>query len=104
MPPTPPILGEGITGEKPREYRLDQNSPNPFNPTTTLSYTLPSKVHVSLRVYDLLGRVITTLVDKVEEEGEHRMRLDATGIPSGVYFYRLVAGDYTRTMKMVVLK
>ncbi|HLB00679.1 MAG TPA: T9SS type A sorting domain-containing protein, partial [Bacteroidota bacterium] len=104
LPPPPPVLSDGITGEKPREYRLNQNSPNPFNPTTTLSYTLPSKVHVTLRVYDLLGRVMTTLVDKVEEGGEHRVRWDADGIPSGIYFYRLVAGDYTRTLKMVVMK
>jgi hypothetical protein len=104
MPPPPPALNDGITGLNPRQYRLDQNSPNPFNPATSISYALPAKVQVVVRVYDLLGRVIATLVNGVEEPGEHRVRWDAAGVPGGIYFCRLTAGGWARTVKMVVMR
>ncbi len=104
MPPAPPHPGASTPEQKPREFRLDQNSPNPFNPSTSISYTLPVHSLVNLRIYDLLGRVISTLVNTIEEPGEHIVRWDAGGVPSGIYFYRLVAGDITLTRKMIVMR
>jgi len=88
---------------------LSQNSPNPFNPTTTISFTLPERARVTLSIYDVQGELLTTIVDEVLGEG-HQERFwdgkDAGGNPvgSGVYFYRLTAGDKTLTKKMVLLK
>ncbi len=104
IPPAPPNPGVSTPGHQPQEYRLDQNNPNPFNPSTNISYTLPVRSLVSLRVYDLLGRVIATLVNGIEEPGEHTVRWDAEGVPSGIYFYRLVAGEFTLARKMMVMK
>jgi hypothetical protein len=92
--------GEGI----PVTYALDQNYPNPFNPATTISYDLPEAGPVSLKIYDLLGSEVATLVDDNQGAGRHEVLFDATGLPSGVYFYRLKAGWYTSTRKLVLLR
>ncbi len=95
----------------PREFRLNQNSPNPFNPSTAISYSVPegSAVRINLKVFDLRGRLVRTLVDEVHQAGTHRVfwnGTDETGrkVPSGVYLYCLQAGDWARTRKMVLLK
>ena len=75
----------------PAVYRLDQNFPNPFNPSTVIQYQLPKEAHVSLRVYDVVGRLVTTLVDGVQEAGFRSVTLDGRNLASGVYFYRLHA-------------
>jgi photosystem II stability/assembly factor-like uncharacterized protein len=92
-------------------YRLDQNYPNPFNPVTTIRYRLPVESKVVLRIYDMLGRVVTTLVDGVRQPGEQRAVWDARGVASGVYVYRLEAtglngpGDrFTRDIRMVLVR
>ncbi len=85
-------------------FQLRPAFPNPFNPTATITYTLPEVSHVRLDVYDVTGRHLTTLVDRTEERGEHIVRWDATGFASGVYFYRLNAGSNTATRKMVLLQ
>ena len=85
-------------------FRLDQNYPNPFNPSTTIQYQLPARTHVVLKLYDLLGRDVRTLVDERQTAGDHRVTLDASRLASGVYFYRLEAGTYRETRKLLLLK
>jgi hypothetical protein len=87
-----------------KEFSLSQNYPNPFNPTTTISYALPKASHVTLKVYDMLGREVATLVNDFREQGRYTATFDATHLASGVYISRLVAGDYTKTMKMLMIK
>ncbi len=100
-------LTTGITSDGssvPLRYELRQNYPNPFNPTTTLSYQLSAVSAVTLKVFDVLGREISTLVNEVLQPGVHTVRWDASSYPSGVYFYRLEAGDFRATRKLVLLK
>lgn len=93
-----------ILNELPDKFSLDQNYPNPFNPTTTIKYDLPRASHVSLSVYDVLGREIVTLLNEEKSPGTYTIQWDATGVSSGVYFYRLRAGDFVRTRRMLILK
>ncbi|HUI10678.1 MAG TPA: T9SS type A sorting domain-containing protein [Bacteroidota bacterium] len=88
----------------PTGFRLSQNFPNPFNPTTTIRYALPQRVHVTLTVFNTLGQHIATLVDAVKEPGEHSIRFDAGGLSSGVYYYRLQAGGFVGAKKAFLLK
>ncbi len=88
----------------PRSFTLLQNYPNPFNPTTAISYQLSAGSEVSLKVYDILGRLVVTLVQGRQSAGTYRVTFNAKGLTSGVYFYRLEAGDRSLTRKMVVLK
>ena len=93
--------------ENPEEYRLFQNFPNPFNPSTRLSFTLPIGTYVTLKVYNLLGNEVATLVDGRVSAGTHNVTWDVSqesGIPSGVYIYRLVAGSFSAVKKMVLMK
>ena len=83
---------------------LLQNYPNPFNPSTVIRYGVPRDGHVTLSVIDVLGRTVRTLVVEFVEAGYHQINFDVTGIPSGVYFYRLEAGNATRVQKLVVLR
>jgi hypothetical protein len=85
-------------------FRLDQNYPNPFNPSTIISYQLPSSGVVTLRIYDLLGREVKTLVNQREDAGNHSVLFDAADLSSGVYYYRIQAGSYVETKKLVVLR
>ena len=85
-------------------YLLLKNYPDPFNPTTTIQYELPFSSNVRINVLNIRGRSIRTLVDQQKAAGRHSVEFDATGLSSGVYFYRLVAGDFTLTRKMVLLK
>jgi photosystem II stability/assembly factor-like uncharacterized protein len=88
----------------PAYYQLSQNYPNPFNPSTTIRYALPEQSRVTLRIYDILGREIATLVDGVEPAGEKITVWDARGFSSGVYLYRLDAGSFVDVKKMIVIK
>jgi hypothetical protein len=90
--------------ELPREYQLVQNYPNPFNPTTTIRFSLPQRSHVTLKVFDVLGREVTTLVDGEMEAGEHSVVFDASGLSGGTYFYQLKAESVVRTQCMVFIK
>jgi hypothetical protein len=85
-------------------FLLHQNFPNPFNPATRIPYQLASKSHVTLRILDVLGREVATLVDGVEEPGYKSVRFDAGFLSSGIYFYRLSAGTFVQTRRMAVLK
>jgi len=92
------------------QYSLSQNYPNPFNPVTSIQYTVSSRQFVTLIVYDLLGREIATLVNEEKPAGEYEVEFNAVGtsrdlsLPSGIYFYRLKAGEYSETRKMVLIQ
>ncbi|MBC8044964.1 MAG: T9SS type A sorting domain-containing protein, partial [Rhizobacter sp.] len=89
----------------PSRYSLAQNYPNPFNPITTIKYELPEDVIVSLQVYDMAGRKVAVLVDKqAQKAGVYEAKLEASRLASGVYLYRLKAGPYFKTRKLVVVK
>ncbi len=88
----------------PMIFALNQNYPNPFNPSTIISFQIPASSHVTLKVYDMLGREITTLVDEMQTAGSHSITFNASRYASGVYFYRLQAGSYTAAKKLVLLK
>jgi photosystem II stability/assembly factor-like uncharacterized protein len=85
-------------------YKLYQNYPNPFNPVTKIYFELPENTYVKLSVYDILGREVTSLVDGEMMRGKHESDWNASGYPSGVYFYKISTGTYAQTKKMVLLK
>lgn len=90
--------------EAPREFGLQQNYPNPFNAMTTIVFTIPERVHASLRVYDVLGREVAVLFDDVAAPGAYRVLFDASSYATGVYFYRMVVGGHVYTRKMQLIK
>ncbi len=85
-------------------FQLAQNYPNPFNPSTTIRYQLPAANHVSLKVFDLLGDEVATLVDGLQDRGDHAVTWDAGRFASGVYIYRLQSGDITSVRKLLLLR
>lgn len=85
-------------------YSLSQNYPNPFNPTTTISYQLPENSFVTIKVYDLLGKEIETLVNENKSAGYYKVNFDASKLPSGVYFYNLTTGSNSISKKMLLMK
>ena len=89
---------------EPRSYFLEQNYPNPFNPNTVIGYRLSKNSHVSLKVYDFTGNEVAVLVNEEKAPGEYRTKFNAQGLSSGIYFYRLNAGSYMETKKMMLLK
>lgn len=93
-----------IAAGLPKDYSLKQNYPNPFNPATVINYELPKGGFVSLKVFDLLGRAVATLVDGVLEAGSYSAHWDAANQASGVYIYRLQAGDFKQSKRMVLLR
>ena len=88
----------------PLKYNLKQNYPNPFNPSTTIEFTLPKSEFVELKIYNILGKEVSTLVLKKLNQGKHTCTFDGSRLASGVYYYQLTAGDYTEVKKMVLLK
>jgi hypothetical protein len=103
--------GTGVTsveiaahGVIPTDYRLDQNYPNPFNPSTTIRFALPTPDHVTLKIYNLLGKEIASLADGYLAAGEYKVDWQAADLPSGVYFYRLQSGTFNTTRKLLLLK
>ena len=90
--------------EIPAEFSLSQNYPNPFNPTTNIKYAIPKPGFVTLKVYDVLGREVTTLVNAEKSAGSYEINFDASELTSGTYFYSVSAGSFTETKKMVLLK
>ena len=103
----PPIITTDATitmTELPTEFALRDNYPNPFNPSTTIKYELPNASYVKIAIYDNLGREVQTLVNSNVDAGYHQVIWDATKFASGVYFYKMTAGDYNRTVKMILVK
>ncbi len=90
--------------EMPVSFSLNQNYPNPFNPVTTIKYSLPENTFVSIKVFDLLGREVTQLVNTQKSSGNHEVKFDARHLPSGVYLYTLKSGSYVETRKMILTK
>ncbi|MCF8242719.1 MAG: choice-of-anchor A family protein [Melioribacteraceae bacterium] len=104
-----PIVDVKESKTQPDKFILSQNYPNPFNPTTTINFTLPSKEVVKLQIYDMLGREVKTLLNNEFESGEHKVTWNGTDdlgnkLASGVYLYRLTAGDFIKSHKMIYLK
>ncbi len=93
-----------LQGNNPESYYLTQNYPNPFNPVSVISYGLPNRSFVLLAVYDMLGTNVRILVEGEKAAGSYQVILDASNFPSGVYFYRLIAGSFTQTRKLILLK
>ena len=100
----PTGVTDGAASPLPRTTELGQNYPNPFNPVTGIRYQLAGVSDVRLRVCDLLGREVATLVHARQGPGTYEVRFDGSALPSGVYFYRLEAGTYTQTRRLVLLK
>jgi hypothetical protein len=98
-----PTHVEDQSQDLPSSSRLDPNYPNPFNPTTRISYALAGATPVTLKVYDLLGREVAVLVDQWHAAGMYTVPFDAVGLASGIYFYRLTAGGFDRTLKLAVI-
>jgi hypothetical protein len=88
----------------PTHYSLSQNYPNPFNPNTLIKFSLPESGFVKLTIYDLLGREVALLMNAEQSAGSYEVELNATGLPSGIYFYRFQAGDFIETKKMILIK
>jgi hypothetical protein len=86
------------------EYSLDNNYPNPFNPTTTINYSIPSSEFVTLKVYDVLGNEVATLVNAEKAAGSYEISWDADNKPSGIYFYQLKTQNFVETKKMILMK
>ena len=95
---------EVASGEVPGSFALKQNYPNPFNPSTTIEFQLPAAGHVTLRVFDVLGREAATLVNEVRPEGTFTVHWNPSALPSGVYLYRLESESFTQTKRMLLLK
>ncbi|PID59467.1 MAG: hypothetical protein CR986_06050 [Ignavibacteriae bacterium] len=114
--PTKTDIDENSNEILPTEYNLSQNYPNPFNPVTTINYTIPSNVkrftnsmtgemsNVKLIVYDILGNEVATLVNEQQNQGNYQVKFDASNLSSGIYFYKLQAGNFVATKKMILLK
>jgi hypothetical protein len=95
---------DAVDGEIPSSFRLLQNYPNPFNPSTVISYQLAGNSEVSLKVYDMLGREVATLVEERKSAGSYQVNFDASSLSSGMYIYRLQAGGKVFTQKMMLIK
>ncbi len=95
---------ESNSSEIPSSFKLDQNYPNPFNPVTKIRYSLPHLSDVSLMVYNILGQEVITLVNEQQPAGNYEVSFDATSLTSGIYLYKIQAGEYNNTKKMILLR
>ena len=91
-------------GTRDNQYRLGTNYPNPFNPSTRIKFDVPSSKFVTLKVFDVLGREVATLVNEVKQPGSYMVTFSAEGLASGVYFYRMQAGNFAATRKLMLLR
>lgn len=97
----------GITGNNhkiPSEYFLSQNYPNPFNPSTVIEYSLPKACYVVLKVFDILGREVETLVDEFKQAGNYSVNFYASDFATGIYYYTLISEDFSSTKKMLIIR
>jgi hypothetical protein len=93
-----------VDGHNPQTFALDQNYPNPFNPSTIIRYELPKTANASLKVFNMLGQEIAFLANEYKEAGYYQATWNTSSVSSGIFFYRLQAGEYVRTKKMILLK
>lgn len=99
-----PTDSDRMATSTPQTYKLDQNYPNPFNPVTRISYEIPEQASVTLTVYNVLGQNVATLVNETQRAGRHEASFDASDLSSGVYIYRLEAGDFAQSRTMMLVK
>jgi len=97
-------VGVSDDGETAKNFDLKQNFPNPFNPSTRISYAIPSASFVNLKVYDIIGNEIAVLVNEEKQAGNYQIDFDATELTGGVYFYQLLTGSFVETKKMILMK
>jgi hypothetical protein len=93
-----------VNNEFASKYKLEQNNPNPFNPSTSILYSIPEGSNVELKVFDIIGREVQALVNHYQNAGNYIITFDGSSLPSGVYIYRLSAGSFTETKKMILIK
>ena len=96
--------GDAIHNGEITTYELKQNYPNPFNPVTNIQYQIVNQGMVSLKVYDMLGREVKTLVNEIKSPGKYIVSFDASSLSSGVYFYKISAGEFSDVKRMVLIK
>jgi len=85
-------------------FALNQNYPNPFNPTTTIKFQIPKQAFVTIKVYDILGKLVETLVNENKDAGYYDINFDASNLASGLYIYKIEAGTFNDTKKMILIK
>ena len=90
--------------ELPVSFTVAQNTPNPFNPVTTISYTIPAREHVTIDIFNIAGQHVATLVDGIVSAGNHTVTWNAESFSAGVYFYTVTANEFSRTLKMTLMK
>jgi hypothetical protein len=93
-----------VASQELKDFMLLQNYPNPFNPVTTITFNIPYACNVSLKLYDAVGREVAELVNGKKNIGAHSVQFNAPSLASGIYFYRIIAGDYLKTMKLILMK
>lgn len=98
------LVIEPVSNEIPNQYSLSQNYPNPFNPATKIKFGMPAAGFARLKVYDMLGREVSVLVNEQLKAGKYEVNWNSSAFPSGVYYYKLVSGDFTDTKKMILVK
>jgi hypothetical protein len=99
-----PASAEQINNVVPQNFQLEQNYPNPFNPSTTIRYSIPEASFATVKVYDMLGNEVVTLVNEEQHAGEYEVEFDASHLSSGIYFYKLQTAYYVETKKMILMK
>ena len=106
FPDIPVVIITGVNDKtnQPSRFSLEQNYPNPFNPSTTINYTVAKSSFVTLKVYDVLGSELGTLINEQKPAGSYQFNFKADGLSSGVYFYKLTAGSFTEIKKMIYQK
>jgi len=95
---------EPVAGNTPSEYALNQNYPNPFNPSTKINFSIPSEGFVTLDVYNAIGQKVASLVNETKADGNYSVDFNASTLTSGIYFYKISAGNFTETKKMILMK
>jgi hypothetical protein len=93
-----------VNSPKPASFSLSQNYPNPFNPSTTINYSIPEGRVATIKVYDLLGKEVSTLLNEYKEAGMHSVHFNASTLPSGIYIYTIQAGEFRASKKLLLLK
>jgi hypothetical protein len=105
LPPIPPIVSvDDELSAQSEDFNLFQNYPNPFNPTTTIRYSITKPDLVRIKIYDILGREVKTLVNELKQTGSYEVQFDASGLASGIYLCRIESGSFIQTKKMMLLK
>jgi len=99
-----PLTGVEKLTDGIKAYSLSNNYPNPFNPSTTISYSVPEMEFITLKVFDVLGNEIETIANEEKPAGSYEIEFNADGLTSGIYFYRLQAGNFVETKKMILIK